>query len=253
MKKKRALILGASQGIGYAIASDLSKDYQLTLIARSSDKLESAVNSFSGEGHDFVAIDIQKIDELLDIVRSKNNESPYEVLVLNSGGPAGGPISQARPSEFIEAFQKHLVVNSQLSGVVIPNMKKNKFGRIVTITSTSVKQPIPHLGVSNTVRAAVASWAKTLSFELAPFGITVNNIMPGFTETKRLKSLIEFSAEKQGVSVEEVAKQWKAKVPMGRFADPKEIAAVAAFLISEKASYVTGLNLPVDGGRVTCL
>ena len=197
--------------------------------------------------------DIGQSGEWLPWLKAEQAKDPYQLVVLNSGGPKGGPISQAAPEEFITAMQNHLIANSMIVREVMESMKQKRWGRILCVTSTSVKVPIPHLGVSNTVRAAVASWAKTLSLELAPFGITVNNVMPGFTKTPRLESLIRAKADELGKSYAEVERYWMEKVPMKRFAEPVETAALIGFLCSENAGYITGQNIAVDGGRVGCL
>ncbi len=251
---RRALVCGASQGIGAATAHELAKQgWAVTLAARTEAKLKEQVAELPGKGHDFLAFDIGEIDSWRPQLQASHETQPYSAVVLNSGGPKGGPISQAQPEEFLKAMQSHLVANSQIVSVVLDAMKSQNWGRILTITSTSVKVPIPHLGVSNTVRAAVASWGKTLSLELAPFGITVNNVMPGFTKTPRLESLIRANADSSGKSYAEVESAWKDKVPMRRFAQPEETAQLIEFLMSEKANYITGQSIAVDGGRTGCL
>lgn len=252
--KKRALVCGASQGIGRATAMALAAEgFSITVFSRSEEKLKQLVSEMPGEGHDFIAADIGHLQSWLPLLQTKQSENPYSVVILNSGGPKGGAISQAQPEEFIQAMQNHLVANSQMVATVLGGMKEKKWGRILTITSTSVKMPIPHLGVSNTARAAVASWAKTLSLEVAPFGITVNNVMPGFTSTPRLESLIQAKAESAGQDFTTVETEWKNLVPMKRFAQPEETAALIEFLCSEKANYISGQNIAVDGGRLGCL
>lgn len=254
MDNKRVLVCGASQGIGQAVAEKMAqKGWQVTLLARSEERLKEIINQLPGQGHDILACDLSEAGELQDLLQEKVSETPYGALVLNSGGPKGGPISQAEPEEFLKGMQTHLVANSLLVRSLLEPMKALGSGRIVTVTSTSVKVPIPHLGVSNTVRAAVASWAKTLSLELAPFGITVNNVMPGFTETPRLQSLMEARAKADGVSPRQVEESWKNLVPMKRFAKPEETAALIDFLCSHEAGYITGQNIAVDGGRLGCL
>lgn len=254
MAVKRALVCGASQGIGFATAQELAQEgYQVTLFARSEDKLQRNVSELPGEGHDYLAADIGQPETWQSELAVRHEKTPYSILILNSGGPKGGPISQAQPEDFLSAMQNHLVANSILVRLFLDKMKEKSFGRIVTVTSTSVKVPIPHLGVSNTARAAVSSWAKTLSLELAPFGITVNNVMPGFTKTPRLESLIKAKAENLGQSFAEVETQWKNMVPMKRFAEPSETASLIGFLVSEKAAYITGQVIAVDGGRLGCL
>ena len=254
MSKKRALVLGASQGIGQATAKQLSEqDFAVTLFARSEDKLQATHQSLNGQGHDIFVGDISDQDTWLPGLRQRHEAHPYSVVILNSGGPAGGPISKAQPEDFLQAMTNHLVANSIIVREVMDFMKQQHWGRILTVTSTSVKIPIPHLGVSNTARAAVASWGKTLSLELAPFHITVNNVMPGFTMTPRLEKLIKANAESTGREPADVAKDWMGKVPMGRFADPSETASLIRFLCSDEAGYITGQSIAVDGGRVGCL
>ncbi|MCB0378331.1 MAG: SDR family oxidoreductase [Bdellovibrionales bacterium] len=254
MARLRALVCGASQGIGRATAKKLADDgLMITSLARNEEALRSLTAELSGEGHDYLACDIGNKESWLPKLQKLHDETPYSVLVLNSGGPKGGAISQAQPEEFLTAMNSHLVANSLMVRECMNFMKEKQFGRIVTVTSTSVKIPIPHLGVSNTVRAAVAAWGKTLSLELAPFGITVNNVMPGFTETPRLESLISAKAKDLGLSVDEVREQWKSQVPMKRFAYPEETANLIGFLVSDGASYITGQNIAVDGGRLGCL
>lgn len=251
---KRALVCGASQGIGRATALELAhQGMTVTVMARSQDKLESLLEELPGQGHDMMAIDINDRESLKNQLIEKQKQAAYSVVILNSGGPKGGPISKAQPEEFLTAMENHLVANSVMVSIVLEGMKNQQWGRIVTVTSTSVKIPIPHLGVSNTARAAVASWGKTLSLELAPFGITVNNVMPGFTSTPRLESLIKAKADQEGKSFAEVESQWKSLVPMKRFAQPEETAGVIGFLCSDKANYVTGQSIAVDGGRLGCL
>ena len=251
---KRCLICGASQGIGQATAFELAElGFQLTLFARNRDKLETLTKKLHGQKHDYLSVDIKNRNEWQEELKLRHSQKPYSILVLNSGGPGAGPISQAKPEEFISAMEQHLVANSVMVRLFLDSMKAKKFGRIITITSTSVRSPIAHLGVSNTVRSAVASWGKTLSLELAPYQITVNNVMPGFTKTPRLESLIQNQADKMNKSYEEIGNIWKQKVPMGRFAEPKEIASLIGFLVSEKAGYITGQSIAVDGGRLNCL
>jgi len=174
-------------------------------------------------------------------------------LLNNSGGPAGGEIINAKVEDFLQTFQRHLVCNHILTQLLVPDMKKNKYGRIINIISTSVKEPIKGLGVSNTIRAAVANWSKTMAIELGPFGITVNNVLPGSTETVRIEEIINNNSKKSGKTPEQVKADMIGKVPVGRFATADEIAYAVAFLASPEAAYINGINLPVDGGRTGCL
>ena len=246
---------GSSQGIGKAIAEELSRQgVNLTLIARDKEALENVVKKLDtslGQSHDYLCVDFSddNFENKINDLSSLN----IDILINNTGGPASGPITDANPDDFLLAFKMHLLNNQLLIKKVIDNMKKNSFGRIINIISTSVKAPIPGLGVSNTIRAAVANWAKTLSLELGPYGITVNNVLPGFTSTNRLKSLIKKKSTILGKSISEVESEMKNTVPLKRFGDASEVANAVVFLSSPAASYINGINLPVDGGRTASL
>jgi len=254
LEGKRALVCGSSQGIGLASAIELaSLGASVTLVSRSEEKLVKALEQLPGSGHDFLAIDLNDSDAIRELVGPSHKKSPYSILVNNSAGPKGGPIEFADPDDFVAAFKQHLLAASIISKIVLPEMKSIGFGRIINIISTSVKTPLMGLGVSNTIRSAVASWGKTLSLEVAPFGVTVNSVLPGATATSRLDSLLESWAQKSGCSVEEEATKRKAAIPAGRFGEPSEVASVVAFLSSPAAAYVNGVALSVDGGRTACL
>ncbi|HQW85276.1 MAG TPA: SDR family oxidoreductase, partial [Ferruginibacter sp.] len=175
------------------------------------------------------------------------------ILVNNTGGPPGGDALTARPDEFLSAFNNHLINNHNLVQAVVPGMKEAGFGRIINIISTSVKAPIKGLAVSNTIRAAVANWAKTLATELGPFGITVNNVLPGFTKTVRADYIISSKAKALNINENDVMKTLVTEIPAGRIGQPEEFGAVVAFLSSPAAAYINGINVPVDGGRLGCL
>lgn len=175
------------------------------------------------------------------------------ILVNNTGGPAGGTIMAAKEEEFLQAFNAHLICNHILVQALVPGMQEANFGRIINIISTSVKQPIPGLGVSNTIRAAVANWSKTLAGELGKYGITVNNVLPGFTKTVRADYVIKKKATDTGKNEADVTKELVAEIPAGRMGMPEEFGAVVAFLCSPAAGYISGINLPVDGGRTLSL
>lgn len=250
---KNAVICGSSQGIGLAIAEELALlGASCTLIARNETALKAAVHILDitmRQVHGYLVADFSKPEELKTIISTHVQHHPVHILVNNTGGPPGGPITEASEEAFLNTFNQHLICNHILTKVVIPSMKKDGYGRIINIISTSVKIPLKNLGVSNTIRGAVASWAKTMANELGEYNITVNNILPGFTTTQRLSSLIENIAKKGNTVVEVVEKNMMEEVPMKRFGKATEIAAVAAFLASPAASYVNGVSIPVDGGR----
>jgi len=251
---RRALVCGASQGIGKACALELVRlGADVTVLARSEDALRGVVEemqSLRRGDHGFIVADSDKPDELRSRVGSfLSKTGPVHVLINNTGGPPHGALTEASPEQFLKAISNHVVCNQLLVQAVLPGMKQAGFGRIVNIISTSVVAPIKGLGVSNTTRGAVANWGRTLAGELAPLGITVNNILPGYTATDRLQSLFAAKAAKAGTTAEQVQKATIDSIPMGRLADASEIAAVVGFLASPAASYVTGVNLPVDGGR----
>ncbi|MCB0338675.1 MAG: SDR family oxidoreductase [Bdellovibrionales bacterium] len=255
---KYALVCGSTQGIGWATAQEIaSLGATVTLFARNEEKLKECVVELprpQDQVHSYICGDFSqpnKISELLRIFIDSHH--PFDILVNNTGGPAGGPIVDAELEQFEKTFALHLLSNHALVQVVIPHMKAQKWGRIVNVISTSVREPIRGLGVSNTIRGAVASWSKTLAGEMAPYGITVNNVLPGPTNTKRLLNLIESKANKASKSVSEAMDEFVSQVPMGRIGEPQETAAAVAFLASPAASFITGVNLPVDGGRISCI
>ena len=254
LRNKKAIVCGSTQGIGKAIAEELALEgVGITLIARNEDALKEVSASLDvsfGQKHNFLCVDFSanNFSERIDSL-----SQDYDILINNTGGPASGPITDVQPGDFETAFKMHLLNNQILVKKVVEGMKRNSFGRIINIISTSVKAPIPGLGVSNTIRAAVANWAKTLSLELGIYGITVNNVLPGFTNTTRLNSLINKKSEVQGKPIDEVASQMKKSVPMNRFGSSNEVASAVVFLSSTKASYINGINLPVDGGRTASL
>lgn len=254
---QKALVSGASEGIGRATAIELaSLGASVTVMSRSKDKLEAvaaALDNSHGQQHDVVVADFDDTKSLEHLIDNDLSGRGYTILVNNAGGPPGGPITDAEPEAFLAAFQRHLVANHRLVQGLLPHMRNEKHGRIINIISTSVYEPIPGLGVSNTVRAAVAGWAKTLAKEVAADGITVNNVLPGFTETGRLEKLFAAKAEKTGQMPDAIAQAALNQVPAGRFAKPEETAAAIAFLASPAAAYITGVSLPVDGGRLNSI
>ena len=255
---RTALVCGSTQGIGKETALQLAKSgARVVLASRNKDKLRNIkeeLENISQQNHDFICADFNNYKILYKKVEEyvvKGNA--IHILVNNTGGPNPGPLMESESTQFIESFNKHLINNHNLSLLLIPGMKAESFGRIINVISTSVKQPIPGLGVSNTIRGAVASWAKTLSLEIASYGITVNNILPGFTNTNRLKTIIEEISEKRNRSINDVTMEMRNSIPSKRFAEPYETAAAIVFLASDQASYINGINLPVDGGRTQSL
>jgi len=255
LDNKRALVCGSSQGIGRACAIELARaGAEVTLVARNEQTLRAALAELPTEGgqrhHYLVADFVDPAAVQAKVKADVESLGPYQILVNNTGGPPPGPIVDASPEAFRSAFSSHLIGNQLLVQTLLPGMKKSGYGRIINIISSSVMVPIRNLGVSNTTRGAVANWGRTLAAELAPFGITVNNILPGYVDTQRLRSLFKVKGERAGKTVEEIEQQTIAAIPMGRLGDPLELGTVVAFLASPAASYVTGVNLPVDGGRM---
>jgi 3-oxoacyl-[acyl-carrier protein] reductase len=256
MNNRRALVCGASQGIGLACAQLLAAaGVQVLLLARGAEKLQCALATLVPHpaGHRSLALDVNALDALVQAITAELQHGTIDILINNTGGPPPGPIASATSAQFQAAFHQHLLVNHTLAGLLVPGMRASGFGRIVNVISTSVKEPLRDLGVSNTVRAAVAAWAKTLAGELAPFGITVNNVLPGYTKTARLEAIVQARMNKTGQSSETVMASLLADVPAGRAAEAPEIAAAVGFLCSDAAAYVTGINIPVDGGRTRSL
>jgi 3-oxoacyl-[acyl-carrier protein] reductase len=257
LTNKNALVGGGSKGIGKAVAIELALlGASVTLLARNEQSLLEAIKDLDtskGQQHHAVSIDMSHTDMLKVLAEALTKDKTYHILVNNTGGPAGGLAIDAQLESFKTAFSQHLIANQVLVQALVPGMKAAGYGRIVNIISTSVKQPIPGLGVSNTIRGAVANWSKTLAGELGKYGITVNNVLPGATATERLDSIINTKSDKTGKSKAELEAEMMAEIPAARFAEPKEIAAAAAFLATPAAAYINGINVPVDGGRTSCL
>jgi len=254
---KNALVCGSSKGIGRASAIELaSMGANVTLAARSEGALRelvSALDSSQGQSHSYITVDYTDQADLKSKVSALVAEYTIHILINNTGGPPGGPIISATSEAFLAAYNQHLICNHILATAVMDGMKTADYGRIINIISTSVKQPLNNLGVSNTTRGAVANWAKTLASEVAKYGITVNNVLPGATSTGRLDEIIGNKAKKSGKTKEETVAAMQSIIPAGRFAKPEEVAAAVGFLASPAASYITGINLPVDGGRTKSL
>ena len=255
---RHALVCGASQGIGRASAIELAElGANVTLLARSAGALKTLAGSLpqphAGQRHDWRSVDMLDTANLQAMATEIVTARPVHILINNTGGPPGGPAHAATPAAFETAFRQHLLAGQTLLQVLLPGMCASGYGRIVNVISTSVKEPIAGLGVSNTVRAAVAGWAKTLSAELAADGITVNNVLPGYTRTQRLDGLLAAQAAASGRSEDDIAQSMLATVPARRFGEASEIAAVIAFLCTPAAAYVNGVSIAVDGGRTRAL
>lgn len=255
---KTALVCGASQGLGLACATELALlGANVIAASRNEEKLRSVIKQFDtkkGQKHSYLKLDLsnpeavkQSVEELL------TKENVIHILINNAGGPPSAPMIETEPAEIEKAFRTHVISSHVLAQLLFPGMKKAGFGRIINIVSTSVKQPINGLGISNLVRAAVANWAKTLANEISSYGITINNVLPGLTNTDRLDYLFNKQATEQGVAKQEIFEKTAAQVPVKRVGEPSEFGAAVAFLCSPAAAYINGINLPVDGGRTGTL
>ena len=250
---KKALVCGGSEGIGLASAQALAAlGAEITLLARRQAPLQAALSGLAaahGQQHRHLVADVLALEPVLPEIRAAS----FDILINNSAGPPGGALQSASEQQLLTVFQQHVLGNQKLLQAVLPGMKAKHWGRIVNIISTSVKEPIALLGVSNTIRGAVASWAKTLASELGPDGITVNNVLPGYTRTQRLQQILAERAAAGGKSEAEIAQAMLASVPAARFAEPAEVAHAVAFLCQPQSGYINGINLPVDGGRTKSL
>jgi len=253
LEGRNAIICGSTQGIGLAVAEELAMlGANCTLLARNEQALKQAVINLDTtlrQQHNYLVADFSDPEEVKKVIDDYMKDHAVHILINNTGGPPAGPVTEAKEEDFLKAFNQHLICNHILTRAVTPSMKKEGYGRIINIISTSVKVPLKNLGVSNTTRGAVASWSKTMANELGQFNITVNNLLPGSITTQRLNTIIESAAKRGNVVVDIVEKNMKEEIPMKRFGEPSEIAAVAAFLASPAASYVNGVSIPVDGGR----
>ncbi|MEO6189202.1 MAG: SDR family oxidoreductase [Saprospiraceae bacterium] len=257
LQGKRAFVCGASKGIGKAIAMGLAESgATICMLARNEDLLKEnlkQLKSINELPHSYLIADMSNLDALERIVQNEIQKNDYHILINNTGGPAGGKLYDAASNQLEMAFRQHLLSSHVLMKALLPGMKKAEYGRIINIISTSVKQPLDNLGVSNTIRAAMASWAKTLANELAEWKITVNNILPGATETDRLKEIITKESTIHNKSESELRATMLSHIPVKRFGQPYEIANVVCFIASPMASYINGINIPVDGGRTKSL
>ena len=254
-KNKHAIVCGSTDGIGRSTAKSLaSLGCEITLVARNQEKLDEVRSSLlmnHNQNHQVICADFNDSNGLEEKVNIHMDSlgKVVDILVNNSGGPHGGPLIEADEDEFRIAFERLLICNQVMTKAVFPGMKKKGSGRIINIISTSVTQVIPGLGVSNTIRGSVAQWGKTLALELGEYGICVNNVLPGYTSTARLKELAESKAKKLGVTSDDIYDQWEKNTSLKRLGTPEEIANAILFLASDESAYVTGHNLSVDGGR----
>ena len=257
LQNKTAWVFGGSRGIGRAIATKLAEaGANILLIARNRADLLLVKDSLcvkKKQEHDLLVVDMANTKQLGETLRSYYNVSAVDIVINNSGGPKSGPAHTAGIDEYVGAFSQHVLAAQVIASIALPIMKRGGEGRIINIISTSVKQPIGGLGVSNTVRGAMANWSKTVAGEVGGFGVTVNNILPGATKTDRLVEIISKKAEQASGPVELVMKKMKGDIPVGRFGFPEEVAYLAVFLCSKYADYINGINIPVDGGRTKSL
>ncbi len=255
---KTALVCGASQGIGRATSFALAANgVSVFALARSRSTLEQLIDELpcvhASQKHGFIEADVSDHDVLKSKLEALCINAPITILINNTAGPAPGSAFSAATDAYLDTFNRHLIANQICLQAVLPSMRRAQFGRVINVISTSVKEPIKNLGVSNTIRGAVAAWAKSLASELGPFGITVNNVLPGYTKTQRLEQILQDRASSSGKTIEDISAAMIATVPVGRFAEADEIAAAIAFLASPAAAYINGINLPVDGGRTQSL
>jgi 3-oxoacyl-[acyl-carrier protein] reductase len=240
MQGKTAVVCGSTAGIGKATAMELAASgATVILLARNEEKLKLTLSELPGSGHSYAVADFSNPTQVAEVAARIAETNKVHILVNNTGGPAAGPAHTAETHAFVQAF--------------IPGMKVAGYGRIINVISTSVKVPLPNLGVSNTIRGAVGNWSKTLANELAGFGITVNNVLPGATETERLSSIIENKSIKTATHADDVKAEMLHEIPAKRFGKPQEVANAICFLASDKAAYINGTNVVVDGGRTACL
>jgi 3-oxoacyl-[acyl-carrier protein] reductase len=258
LKTKVALVTAASRGLGRAVAEELAAEGASVIIcARNEETINRTANEIAlSTGAELLAVaaDVSKPEEVARLVQSGVERFGHiDILVTNAGGPPAGPFESFSLEQWEAATRLLLHSAVELARHVLPGMKERRWGRILNITSIAVKQPVDNLILSNSLRAAVTGFARTLANEVASFGITVNNIMPGYTRTERVEELARMMAEKEGITPAEFVARWEKEIPMRRIGTPREFAALAAFLVSERASYITGTSIPVDGGWIKAL
>ena len=258
LRGKVALVGGSSRGLGRAVAEELANEgCAIVICSRDSDALDSARNEIDQiAGSDVLAVsaDLSVATDVENLVRAAHDRfGRIDILVTNTGGPPAGEFETHSAETWRAAVAQNLESVLNLTRAVLPGMKGRQWGRIINITSIAVKQPVDGLILSNSVRAAVTGFARTLANEVAPYNVTVNNVMPGYTRTERLVHLAEHNAEAHDIDVDEAYAQWESEIPMRRLGEPPELAALVAFLASQRASYITGTSIPVDGGWIRSL
>lgn len=257
LHNRNALVGGSSRGIGKAIALQLAKSgAKVTLMARSQEGLESVLRElaeFGEQPHDYLLVDFNNYESFGNTLKDYFSENKVDILVNNTQGPPSGSSLEVSTADYQKAFDllfKTVVLTTELA---MDHMKSNKWGRIINVASVSVKEPLSYLALSNTIRAAVVTWAKSLATDIAPHGITVNSILTGYFDTERIAQLTQKKAEQLGIKTEEVRETMKQNVPMQRIGNPEEYAFLVTFLASDKAAYITGTNIPIDGGLLKSL
>ena len=257
LKGKKALVGGSSRGIGKAIAEQLAESgASVTLMARSEDQLKSItarLKPVDGPPHDYLVVDFSDFDSYKKLISKYFETHKVDILVNNTQGPSAGSALEKEVSDYQMAFNllfKSIVYTTQLA---IKHMKQNKWGRIINVASISVKEPLSYLALSNTIRAAVVTWAKSLANEVASDNITVNSILTGYFDTERIADLNKKKSEQMGIPIDKVRQAMEDQVPMKRIGNPKEYGYLVSFLASDKASYITGTNIPIDGGLLKSL
>ena len=258
LRNKVALVVAASRGLGYAVAEELAAEgASLVICGRDTKTITQAgaeIADKTGAHVLAVAADVSAADDVTQLVASAITRfGRVDILVTNAGGPPAGSFETLTVEQWEEATRLTLYSAINLAREVLPGMKERKWGRILNITSIAVKQPVDNLMLSNSLRSAVTGFARTLANEVAGYGITVNNILPGYTRTERVEELASMMATRQGISAAEFKSRWEHEIPMGRLGEPHEFAALAAFLVSQRASYITGTSVPVDGGWIKAL
>jgi 3-oxoacyl-[acyl-carrier protein] reductase len=258
LREKVALVAGASRGLGRAVAEELAAEgANLVLCARNADALAHAAAAIEGSARVRVLAEPADVSDPAAVrrlvARGIERFERIDILVTNAGGPPAGPFESLTPEVWDAATRLTLTSAVELARAVLPGMKARRWGRIINITSIAVKQPVDSLMLSNSLRAAVTGFARTLATEVASHGITVNNALPGYTRTDRVEELARASEARGGPSADAVRRAWEGQIPMGRLGEPREFAALVAFLASDRASYITGASIPVDGGWIRSL